>query len=154
MKSGLALIAASACLSLFNHFASAADLAERFRQATGAVTDARLRAAGANSDDWPAHGLDYAETRFSRLDPINTGNGAPWNRLHRSPGGGDNLYLSSILALRIKDGTYVWHYQTTPGDTLDFTATEHMILADLEIAGRPRKVIMQAPKNGFFYVID
>jgi mono/diheme cytochrome c family protein len=59
-----------------------------------------------------------------------------------------------MLALRISDGSYVWHYQTTPGDSWDFTATEHMILADLEIAGRPRKVIMQAPKNGFFYVVD
>ena len=85
---------------------------------------------------------------------VGTGNGGPWNRLYRSPGGGDNLYLSSILALRIADGSYVWHYQTTPGDSWDFTATEHMILADLEIAGRPRKVIMQAPKNGFFYVVD
>ncbi|MFV0276815.1 MAG: PQQ-dependent dehydrogenase, methanol/ethanol family, partial [Parahaliea sp.] len=85
---------------------------------------------------------------------IGVGNGAPWSRQIRSPGGGDNLFLSSIVAVRPDTGEYVWHYQTTPGDSWDYTATQHMILADLEIAGKPRKVIMQAPKNGFFYVID
>jgi quinohemoprotein ethanol dehydrogenase len=85
---------------------------------------------------------------------VGTGNGSPWNREIRSPGGGDNLYLSSILALRPDTGELAWHYQTTPGDTWDFTATQHMILADLEVGGRPRKVLMQAPKNGFFYVLD
>lgn len=85
---------------------------------------------------------------------VGTGNGSPWNQEARSPGGGDNLYLSSILALRPDTGKLVWHYQTTPGDTWDFTATQHMILADLDINGRKRKVLMQAPKNGFFYVLD
>jgi PQQ-dependent dehydrogenase (methanol/ethanol family) len=85
---------------------------------------------------------------------IGVGNGSPWNQEVRSPGGGDNLYLSSIVALNADTGDYVWHYQTTPGDTWDYTATQHMILADLKIDGRTRKVIMQAPKNGFFYVID
>ncbi len=85
---------------------------------------------------------------------IGTGNGSPWNRYIRSPGGGDNLYLSSIVAISPDDGAMVWFYQTTPGDTWDYTATQHMILADLDIDGSPRKVIMQAPKNGFFYVID
>jgi quinohemoprotein ethanol dehydrogenase len=85
---------------------------------------------------------------------IGVGNGSPWNRKYRSPGGGDNLFLSSIVALRADTGQYVWHYQTTPGDSWDYTATQHMILADLEIAGATRKVIMQAPKNGFFYVLD
>ena len=85
---------------------------------------------------------------------IGTGNGSPWNRAIRSPGGGDNLFLSSIVALKPDTGEYVWHYQTTPGDTWDYTATQHMILADLTIDGRARKVIMQAPKNGFFYVLD
>jgi PQQ-dependent dehydrogenase (methanol/ethanol family) len=85
---------------------------------------------------------------------VGTGNGSPWSRYLRSPGGGDNLYLSSILALKPDDGTLVWHFQTTPGDTWDFTATQHMILADLELNGQLRKVIMQAPKNGFFYVLD
>jgi quinohemoprotein ethanol dehydrogenase len=85
---------------------------------------------------------------------IGVGNGSPWNRDIRSPGGGDNLYLSSIVALNPDDGTYQWHYQTTPGDTWDYTATQHIILTDLDIEGTSRKVLMQAPKNGFFYVID
>lgn len=85
---------------------------------------------------------------------IGTGNGTPWDRLHRSPGGGDNLFLSSILAINPDNGELVWYYQTTPGDTWDFTATQHLILADMEIEDRLRKVIMQAPKNGFFYVLD
>ncbi|CAE7565505.1 qbdA [Symbiodinium necroappetens] len=85
---------------------------------------------------------------------IGTGNGAPWNRYIRSPGGGDNLFISSIVALNPDTGLREWHYQTTPGDTWDYTATQHMILADIEIQGEARKVIMQAPKNGFFYVLD
>jgi PQQ-dependent dehydrogenase (methanol/ethanol family) len=85
---------------------------------------------------------------------VGVGNGSPWNTQIRSPGGGDNLYLSSILALRPDTGEYVWHYQTTPGETWDYTATQHMILADLPVGGVTRKVIMQAPKNGFFYVLD
>ncbi|MEH6635148.1 MAG: PQQ-dependent dehydrogenase, methanol/ethanol family [Halioglobus sp.] len=82
------------------------------------------------------------------------GNGTPWNREIRSPGGGDNLYLSSIVAVRPDTGEYVWHYQTTPGETWDYTATQHIILADITIGGEVRKVLMQAPKNGFFYVLD
>jgi quinohemoprotein ethanol dehydrogenase len=85
---------------------------------------------------------------------VGTGNGSPWNRDLRSPGGGDNLYLSSILALRPESGELIWHYQVTPGDDWDYTATQPLMLADLTINGRPRKVIMQAPKNGFFYVLD
>jgi len=85
---------------------------------------------------------------------VGTGNGAPWDRYTRSPAGGDNLYLASMLALRPDTGSLVWHYQTTPGDNWDYTATQHMILIDLEIEGRARKVIVQAPKNGFFYVLD
>ena len=73
---------------------------------------------------------------------------------HAQPGGGDNLYLSSILAINPDTGELVWHYQTTPGDTWDYTAVQPMMLADLQIGGRLRKVIMQAPKNGFFYVLD
>ncbi|HUP52045.1 MAG TPA: PQQ-binding-like beta-propeller repeat protein, partial [Longimicrobiales bacterium] len=85
---------------------------------------------------------------------IGTGNGAPWNRDERSPRGGDNLYLSSIVALRAETGEYVWHYQTTPGDDWDYTAVQPMMLLDLTIDGRQRAVIVQAPKNGFFYVLD
>jgi PQQ-dependent dehydrogenase (methanol/ethanol family) len=85
---------------------------------------------------------------------VGVGHGSPWARAARSAGKGDNLYLSSIVALRPATGELVWHFQTTPGDNWDYTATQHMILADIEVAGKPRKVIMQAPKNGFFYVLD
>ena len=85
---------------------------------------------------------------------VGTGNGSPWARDIRSPGGGDNLYLASILAIRPDTGRLVWHFQQVPGEQWDYTATQPMILADLTIAGRERKVLMQAPKNGYFYVID
>ena len=85
---------------------------------------------------------------------IGTGNGSPWNQKVRSPSGGDNLYLSSIVALNADTGKYAWHYQETPGDHWDYTATQPMILADINIDGAPRKVILHAPKNGFFFVID
>jgi len=85
---------------------------------------------------------------------VGTGNGSPWNRDHRSPGGGDNLYLSSILALHPADGRIVWYYQTTPGDDWDYTATQPLLLLDVTMGGRDRNVIVQAPKNGFFYVLD
>jgi quinohemoprotein ethanol dehydrogenase len=85
---------------------------------------------------------------------VGTGNGSPWARDIRSPGGGDNLFLSSILALDPDTGRLKWHYQVTPADNWDYTATQHIILADLQLGGQTRKVLMQAPKNGFFYVLD
>lgn len=85
---------------------------------------------------------------------IGVGNGSPWNQAIRSPGGGDNLFLSSIVALNPNDGSYKWHYQTTPGETWDYTATQSIIVATLKIDGKDRRVVMQAPKNGFFYVLD
>jgi quinohemoprotein ethanol dehydrogenase len=85
---------------------------------------------------------------------IGTGNGGPWNQNVRSPQGGDNLFLSSILAIKPDTGKLVWYFQETPGDQWDYTATQPMILADLTIDGRQRKVLLHAPKNGFFYVLD
>tara|TARA_Y100000590_G_scaffold129511_2_gene148070 strand:+ start:3049 stop:5130 length:2082 start_codon:yes stop_codon:yes gene_type:complete len=85
---------------------------------------------------------------------IGTGNGAPWNQKIRSPGGGDNLYLCSIIALDIDTGEYIWHYQINPGETWDYNAAMDIELAEVEIDGILRKVILHAPKNGFFYVID
>jgi quinohemoprotein ethanol dehydrogenase len=82
---------------------------------------------------------------------IGVGNGSPWNR-GKIPG--DALFLSSIVALHADSGEYAWHYQTTPQDEWDFDACGPMILADLEFGGTKRGVIMQAPKNGFFYVLD
>jgi quinohemoprotein ethanol dehydrogenase len=88
---------------------------------------------------------------------VGVGNGSPWNAKIRDPEGkGDNLFLSSILALDANTGTYKWHFQTTPRDQWDFTATQSIILADLPLGenGADRRVVMQAPKNGFFYVLD
>ena len=85
---------------------------------------------------------------------IGVGNGTPWTRVIRSPGGGDNLFLSSIVALDANSGKMNWYYQTTPGDNWDYTATQDLMLAEMEVDGALRKVIMQAPKNGFFYVLD
>ena len=85
---------------------------------------------------------------------LGVGNGSPWSHDLRSGGKGDNLFLSSIVALDAATGAYKWHYQETPGESWDFTASQPIMLADLTIDGRPRKVLMQAPKNGFFYVID
>ena len=85
---------------------------------------------------------------------IGVGNGVPWNRRIRSPGGGDNLFLASIVALKPETGRYVWHYQETPGDVWDYDACQQMILVEISVNGRPRKVLMQAAKNGIFYVLD
>ncbi len=85
---------------------------------------------------------------------IGTGNGSPIVQQHRSPGGGDNLFLSSIVAVDGKTGEYRWHYQETPGEEWDYTSTQSIVLADLPINGKPREVLMHAPKNGFFYVLD
>ena len=85
---------------------------------------------------------------------IGTGNGSPWTRAIRSPGGGDNLYLSSVIALDPDTGKMKWYYQETPGDNWDYTSTQPLMLADLELDGRPRRALMHAPKNGFFYVLD
>jgi len=85
---------------------------------------------------------------------IGTGNSGPYDPRIRSPGGGDNLYLASIVALDARTGKYLWHYQVNPREAWDYKATANMALATLAIDGRPRKVLMQAPTNGFFYVID
>jgi quinohemoprotein ethanol dehydrogenase len=89
-----------------------------------------------------------------KLIYIGVGNGSPWVQKFRSPGGGDNLFLASIVAVKADTGKYVWHYQETPGEQFDSTASQPMIQADLKIKGRLRHVLMQAPKNGFFYVLD
>ena len=85
---------------------------------------------------------------------IGVGNGSPWDQRIRSAGKGDNLFLSSVVALDADTGAYKWHYQGTPGESWDFTQTQPIMLATLNIGGSDRKVMMQAPKNGFFYVID
>lgn len=112
-----------------------------------------------NGEWWIAGGGGTAWDSFS-FDPeldllyIGTGNGAPWSRDLRSPGGGDNLFLCSIVAVDPDDGEYVWHYQAVPGENWDYNCVQQMTLTELEIEGHRRKVLMQAAKNGFFYVLD
>lgn len=85
---------------------------------------------------------------------IGVGNGGPYPISRRSPKGGTNLYLSSIVALDRKTGRVKWHYQETPGDSWDYTATQPMVLTDMEIDGKVRPVILHAPKNGYLFVLD
>ena len=129
----------------------------------GAASDAVMaEKAGATWSDgaWKKSGGGGTVWDAMAYDPelntlyVGVGNGSPWNHRVRSGGKGDNLFVSSILALDADTGAYKWHYQTTPGESWDYTATQHIMLADLTIDGKPRKVLMQAPKNGFFYVLD
>jgi len=109
--------------------------------------------------DWESGGGGTAWGQLT-YDPelnllyVGTGNSSVYPIWFRSPKGGDNLFLSSILAINPDNGRLEWYYQTTPAELWDYTATQNMILADLQIDGEMRKVIMQAPKNGFFYVLD
>jgi quinohemoprotein ethanol dehydrogenase len=128
--------------------------------ADGFENEAMEMAAETWTGEWWRHGGGgnawHGFTYDAELDQlyIGTGNGSPWNRKIRSPQGGDNLFLSSIVALDPDDGTYLWHYQDSPGETWDFNSNMDIVLADLEIEGEIRKVILHAPKNGFFYVLD
>lgn len=85
---------------------------------------------------------------------IGVGNAGPYDPDRRSPGDGDNLFTSAIVALDADTGEYVWHYQENPRDSWDYKATPNIVMATLEIEGKPRKVLMHAPTNGFFYVLD
>jgi len=109
--------------------------------------------------DWSLGGGGNAWDSFS-YDPeldllyVGTGNEGPWDPRVRNPGGGDSLFVSSILAIKSGTGRLAWYYQVTPADMWDYNATQNIVLADLVIGGRTRKVLMQAPKNGFFYMLD
>lgn len=128
--------------------------------ADGFENPAMAMAAQTWSGRWWAHGGGGTVWNAMTYDPqfnrvyLGTGNGAPWNQKLRSPGGGDNLFLSSIVALDADTGAYAWHYQTTPGETWDYNSSMDMVLADLRIDGQPVPALLHAPKNGFFYVID
>jgi quinohemoprotein ethanol dehydrogenase len=110
--------------------------------------------------EWWKHGGGGTVWNAMSYDPetdtvfLGTGNGSPWNRKIRSQGKGDNLFLASVVALDGKTGAYKWHYQVNPGESWDYNADMDMELADLSIGGKPRKVLITAPKNGFLYVID
>jgi quinohemoprotein ethanol dehydrogenase len=85
---------------------------------------------------------------------IGVGNSSLYPRARRSPGGGDNLFVSSIVALRPDDGSYVWHFQLAPGEQWDYPATAQLVLIDAKFKGKPRKLLVQVPKHGFVYVLD
>ncbi len=128
--------------------------------ADGFEDEAQEMAAETWTGEWWKHGgggtvwnaITY-DAEYNRLY-IGTGNGDPWNPKIRSPEGGDNLFLVSIVALDADTGEYAWHYQQNPAEAWDYNAAMDIELATLEIDGALRKVLMQAPKNGFFYVID
>lgn len=119
-----------------------------------------LKAASTWTGEWWKFGgggaVYHAMTYDAKYDRIylGTGNGFPWNIKIRSPGGGDNLYLASVVALDAKTGKHVWHYQTNPELTWDFNNAMDIALTDMVIDGRRRPVLLHAPKNGFYYVID
>lgn len=85
---------------------------------------------------------------------VGMGNGGPYPLEIRSPSGGDNLYLSSLVAIDAKTGRMKWHYQETPGDSWDYTAVQPMVLTDMQIDGKPVPVVIHAPKNGYMFVLD
>jgi len=132
----------------------------------GAASDdvlARLAAQTWSGDSWRRTNGGGTVWDSMSYDPaldllyIGVGNGGWYPTGLRSPASkrnNDNLFLASVVALRPETGEYVWHFQETPGDQWDYTSTQHMILTDLKIDGRQRKVLIHAPKNGFFYVID
>jgi quinohemoprotein ethanol dehydrogenase len=89
-----------------------------------------------------------------KLVYVGTGNGAPYNLTEDGRHGGDDLYAAAILAVHVDTGTLDWWFQPTPGDRWDYDSTAKMILADLDFGSGRRKVLMQANKNGYFYVLD
>ncbi len=117
---------------------------------TKPMPSSTIRKNGGGGNAWNA--LTY-DPDFNHLY-IGTGNGSPWNQKIRSPGGGDNLFLCSIVAVDADTGEYKWHYQTVPGETWDFNSAMEIVSVDLEIGGYPLKTLMHAPKNAFFYVLN
>ena len=128
--------------------------------AKGFENEAMKKAAATWSGQWWKVGGGGSVWDATVYDPVTdlliygTGNGTPWNQMARDPKGGDNLYVASIIALKPDTGEYVWHYQTTPGDTWDYDAVSPMMTADLTIDGKPQHVLIQPNKNGFLYVLN
>lgn len=90
----------------------------------------------------------------SDLVYLAVGNGSPWNYKYRSEGVGNNLFLGSIVAVKPETGEYVWHFQATTMDQWDYTSVQQVMTLDVPINGEMRHVVVQAPKNGFFYMLD
>ena len=129
--------------------------------ADGFESPALERAAATWDGEWWKAGGGGTAWEGITYDPeldllyFGTGNASTWYRALRNKSANkDNLYTASILAVHAGDGSLAWHFQATPGDNWDYDATQPLVRADLTIGGRPRKVIMQANKNGFFYVLD
>ena len=106
--------------------------------------------AGGGGNVWDGMAYDPA----LKLVYIGTANAAPYNMHLGGRHGGDELFAASIIAIHADDGSMAWYYQTTPGDRWDYDSTQKLVLADLELHGRLRRVVMQAAKNGFYYVLD
>lgn len=153
--------------------ADTGDMAWRFyttpnsnKQPDGEVSDAAFEAIGnvtwGDTGAWKTGGGGGTVWDSIIYDTVNdsvifgVGNGSPWNQRLRDPAGLDNLFLSSIVAVDADTGEYKWHFQTTPGENWDYTATQTLILANLPVGegGADRRVVMQAPKNGYFYLLD
>jgi quinohemoprotein ethanol dehydrogenase len=123
-------------------------------------TEAMRRAAKTWGGDFYKNGGGGAVWDGFAYDPdanlvyVGTGNAEPWVQKFRGAQNLDNLYTCSILAVDLTTGLLKWHYQTVPNDNWDFDSVQQLMLLDLNINGRMRKVIMQAAKNGFFYLLD
>ena len=118
--------------------------------ASGTWSDGAWKLGGGGATPWDAITYDTK----SGLVFVGTGNAGPWSGTIRTGGKGDNLFAASIVAIKADTGAYAWHYQTTPRDDWDYDAVQHLMMADLTIGGQPRRVVMQANKNGFYYVLD
>ena len=129
----------------------------------GAASDAifaeKANATWSDKGEWQVSGggtvwdaIVY-DQKFDQI-LIGVGNGNPWNHGTRSAGQGDNWFLSSIVALDAATGAYKWHFQETPAETWDYTATQPIILAQQQVNGKDTPVLYHAPKNGFFFTID
>jgi quinohemoprotein ethanol dehydrogenase len=122
--------------------------------------EAMRKAAPTWSGEWYKMGGGATVWDGMAYDPqanlvyFGTGNGGPWPEVLRGSQGKDNLYVCSIIAVNPDNGEMKWYYQAVPGDSWDYDSVQQLTLADITIAGRLRRVVMQANKNGYFYVID
>ena len=128
--------------------------------AAGFENDAMEKAAKTWGGEWWKMGGGGTVWDSITYDPksglvyFGTGNAEPWNPAANDRGAGDSLYTGSIVALDAETGEYRWHFQETPEDRWDYDSNAQITLADVELDGKARRVVLHAPKNGFFYVLD